>query len=90
MTGKCVICMLPKNHLTKKMITAKGRMQLTMQRSRSMTLPAQSDLASPITRHSDNGCLVMLYEAPSITSQVFLTKMCNLNLIKLCDLTSSL
>lgn len=38
----------------------------------------------------DSVCLVMLYEVYSITSQVLLPKVFNLNVTKLFDLTSSL
>lgn len=61
-----------------------------MERSGSHHLNPRSDLASLIARHSNSAHLVMLYEVPSITSQVVLPKMFNLNLIKLFDLTSSL
>lgn len=61
-----------------------------MERSGSHHLNPRSDLVSLIARHSNSSHLVMLYEVPSITSQVVSPKMFNLNLIKLFDLTSSL
>lgn len=54
------------------------------------TLTPWPDLASLITRHTNSVCFVILYEVPSITSQVFLPKMSNLNLSKLFGPTSSL